>query len=238
MQSLARFTPVLSFVLLLASGHAPAQDHAGRHRNGIHNPAPILSSIKPTSTNAGGPAFTLTATGSAFASISTIHWNGIAYATTFVSATKLTATVPAGLIASPGTAAITVVTPSPGGGTSGSKSFKILLTVNPIGAVLTLNPDGSYTATVSLKNVSYNTALKNVGYNTARSVTIKKASLGGAATTSTLPMSVGSIAPEATSDATLNFPATVGASGSMVKLVVSGAFSGGKFAGSLKVTLP
>ena len=196
----------------------------------INNPAPTLSSIKPTSTNAGGPAFTLTVTGSSFVSTSTVHWNGSALATTFVSASKLTAAVPAGLVASPGTATVTVVSPSPDGGTSGSKSFKILLTtVKLTSASLVLNSDGSYTATVSLHNV---------GYNTAPSVTINKATLEAAGTTSTLPMSVGSIAPGATVTATLNFPATAGTPGSMVKLAVSGKFTGGTFAGSLKVTLP
>jgi len=196
----------------------------------INNPMPVLSSIKPTSTNAGGPAFTLTVKGSAFVSGSTIHWNSTPLTTTFVSATKLTASVPASLIASSGTASITVVSPSPGGGTSTSKSFKVLLTTVKLTSTSTVvNPDGSYTVTA---------ALDNVGYYTAPSVTIKKAKLGAAATSSMLPMSVGSIAAGATATAILNFPASAGTPGSVVKLAVSGTFMGGTFAGTLNVTLP
>src|SRR5205814_10198967 len=70
--------------------------------------APTISSISPTCTGAGGPQFTLTVNGNNFVSSTTVNWNGSQLATTFVSATKLTATVPGSLIATPGTASITV----------------------------------------------------------------------------------------------------------------------------------
>ncbi len=91
----------------------------------ITNPTPVLSSISPSSTDAGGPSFTLIAKGKAFLSSSTVDWNGSPLATTFVSASELKASVPAGLIATPGKAAVTVITPSPGGGTSSAKTFTI-----------------------------------------------------------------------------------------------------------------
>ena len=74
-------------------------------------PVPVLSSISPNTAVAGSAGFTLTATGSSFISSSVINWNGAALTTTYVSATSLTASVPAANITAAGTASITVVTP-------------------------------------------------------------------------------------------------------------------------------
>ncbi len=89
------------------------------------NPVPTLTAISPTSTGAGGAAFTMTLTGTNFISGSTAQWKGSARATTFVSATQLTAAITAADIATSGTAAITVVNPAPGGGTSNALTFTI-----------------------------------------------------------------------------------------------------------------
>jgi hypothetical protein len=51
------------------------------------NPAPTLSSLSPTSAVAGGGAQTLTLTGSNFLATSTVTYNGVAHAPTFVSST-------------------------------------------------------------------------------------------------------------------------------------------------------
>lgn len=89
------------------------------------NPVPILSSIAPYGAGAGGPAFTMTVIGTKFVPTSKVRWNGINLTTTYVSATKLTAAVPAAKIAVVGTARVTVYNPTPGGGTSGYKPFTI-----------------------------------------------------------------------------------------------------------------
>jgi Bacterial Ig-like domain (group 3)/FG-GAP-like repeat len=89
------------------------------------NPVPTLTSISPTLTGAGGAAFTMTLTGTNFVSSSVAQWKGSARTTTFVSATQLTAAITAADIASSGTAAITVLNPTPGGGTSNSLTFTI-----------------------------------------------------------------------------------------------------------------
>ncbi len=86
-------------------------------------PAPVLSTVLPNTAVAGGAAFTLTATGSSFISTSVINWNGAALTTTYVSATSLTAAVPAANIATAGTASITVATP--GAATSSPVTFTI-----------------------------------------------------------------------------------------------------------------
>jgi hypothetical protein len=88
------------------------------------NPPPTITSLSPTTAVAGGAAFTLTINGTNFTSTSTSSWGATALATTYVSATQLTATVPASLIASAGTASVTV---SNVDGSSAGAAF----TVNP-----------------------------------------------------------------------------------------------------------
>ncbi|HLV79128.1 MAG TPA: hypothetical protein VKT32_02570 [Chthonomonadaceae bacterium] len=196
----------------------------------ITNPVPVVTGIQPASVNAAGPAFTPTVTGSCFLGSSVIHWNGSALTTTVVSSGKLTATVPASDITTPGTAQITVVTPGPGGGVSDRAPLTVLTTtLKFVSATLSQDSSGVYTAVISLQNT---------GYLTAQNVAITAASLGSAATSTSLPVSAGSIAAGAKGSAMLTFPASAGAPGSKVALKLSGTFTGGKFTGSLRVMLP
>jgi hypothetical protein len=91
----------------------------------VDNPAPTLTSISPSSATHGGPTFTLTANGTGYNSLSVIEWKGVKLTTTHVSNIKLTASVPATDIKTAGTAAVTVVNPTPGGGTSAPQTFTI-----------------------------------------------------------------------------------------------------------------
>jgi Putative Ig domain len=95
---------------------------------------PSISSVTPASAVAGGPAFTLTVNGSGFRSGAAVEWNGNQLATTFVSATRVTARVPANLIASTGTAQITVLS---GGVTSSAVTF----TINPAPVISAISPN-------------------------------------------------------------------------------------------------
>jgi hypothetical protein len=110
-----------------ASGYtASAVATAAYTINLATNPAPVISGMSPAFTNAGGAGFTLTVKGSGFTAGSTVYWGTSALATTYVSATQLTAQVPAADIATGGiTVAITVLTPAPGGGTSSSFQFEV-----------------------------------------------------------------------------------------------------------------
>ena len=117
---------------------------------------PTISSLNPTCTAAGGPQFTLTVNGTNFVSGSTVNWNGSPLVTAFVSATQLTATVPAALIATPGTASITVV--SPCGGTSNAQTFTIANTpviTSPLTACGTVGVAFSYTITATNNPTSF-----------------------------------------------------------------------------------
>ena len=74
-------------------------------------PAPAILSLSPSPARAGGPAFTLTVTGSDFAADATARWNGAARATTFVSAAEVRAAIGAADIAGPGAASVSVANP-------------------------------------------------------------------------------------------------------------------------------
>lgn len=91
----------------------------------VDNPKPKLTSISPPSAEHGGPEFTLTVSGSNFLPTTVVNWNGSARATTYVSATKLTAQITAQDIANKGKAKITATNPTPGGGTSNAETFTI-----------------------------------------------------------------------------------------------------------------
>ena len=112
----------------------------------INNPLPTLSSLTPASALAGGVAFTLTVNGTNFVSASVVQWNGSSRTTTFVNATKLTVSIPATDIATTGTAQVTVMNPSPGGGSSNALSFAIIGPVISPGGILN---GASYTLTSS-----------------------------------------------------------------------------------------
>ena len=84
-----------------------------------NNPRPLVNQpLIPASVAPGGGGFTLTVTGTGFASTAVVQWNRSARATTFVSASKLQATITASDVARAGTASVSVVNPAPGGGPS------------------------------------------------------------------------------------------------------------------------
>ncbi len=90
------------------------------------NPVPFLNqTLVPTAVSPGSTEFTLSVSGAGFLSNSTIDFNGTPLTTTFVDSEHLTATVPAANVANPATASVTVVNPSPGGGSSNAVYFPI-----------------------------------------------------------------------------------------------------------------
>ena len=130
-----------------------------------NNPLPALTTLSPNNATAGSGAFTLTANGTNFISGSTINWNGTPLTTTFVSASQLTATVPASNITTAGTASVTVFTPLPGGGTSNALTFTINST-NPLPALTSLAPNtatagaGSFTMVANGSNFVTTSVIK------------------------------------------------------------------------------
>jgi hypothetical protein len=122
----------------------------------VNNPAPILTSISPTSATAGAGATTITLTGTSFINGSTADFNGTPITTTFVSATQLTAVIPASDLTAAGTEMITVVTAGPGGGTSAPQAFTVN---NPVPTLTNISPNsvtaGAGATTITLTGTNF-----------------------------------------------------------------------------------
>src|SRR5215469_9392963 len=78
-------------------------------------PTPLINQpLSPDATRPGAAGFTLTVNGTGFVSGSVVKWNNNARATTFVSKSRLTATILASDVAKAGTASVAVVNPIAG----------------------------------------------------------------------------------------------------------------------------
>jgi CSLREA domain-containing protein len=116
----------------------------------INNPVPTITAISPASRIAGGPSFTLIITGTNFIASTVAQWNGAARTTTFVSSTRVDATINAVDIASAGSASVTVANLGPGGGTSNPMTFNITnLVVDVTGDTGDVNPGDGVCADAS-----------------------------------------------------------------------------------------
>jgi hypothetical protein len=105
------------------------------------NPLPTLTSLSPATVSANSGAFILTVNGTGFVTGSVVNWNGSPRATTFVSATQLTAAILASDIPVSTSASVTVFSPTPGGGTSNALQFSIS---TPIPAITLLTPSSAF----------------------------------------------------------------------------------------------
>jgi hypothetical protein len=114
---------------------------------GASNPTPSLTSLSPASAAAGGGGFTLTVNGNNFVTGAMVAWNGSTRATTLVSGTQVTALITAADITTVGARQVTVVNPTPGGGTSNALAFNVTGT-SPPGSVTFLS-DLSWTSATS-----------------------------------------------------------------------------------------
>jgi trimeric autotransporter adhesin len=104
---------------------------------GLYGAVPAISAIAPNLVQAGSADLTLTVTGTGFNTASTVNFGTTALATSYVSATQLTATVTAAEIANYGWGAVTVSNPMPGGGVSQIVPLTIYNVVNvPANALL------------------------------------------------------------------------------------------------------
>ena len=86
---------------------------------------PAITSLAPAGAQAGGPAFTLTVTGSNFAADAQVLWNGAPLATQVVSASQLTAQISAALIANGQTAGVAVRNQQPDARISSATAFVV-----------------------------------------------------------------------------------------------------------------
>lgn len=96
------------------------------------NPSPSLTSISPDAASIGETGLVVTASGTNFVPASVVEFNGAALPTSFVSPTMLEAQIPASGLSQVSSAAIDVMTPTPGGGTSNSVALTIGYSVQQI----------------------------------------------------------------------------------------------------------
>ncbi|GAB4211669.1 MAG: hypothetical protein OHK0022_46500 [Roseiflexaceae bacterium] len=134
---------------------------------GGQTPAPGVSGIAPQAAAAGSPNLLLTISGSNFTTASVVQWNGASRPTTFVSASTLQVLISAVDLAQPGAAAITVVTPAPGGGTSNAAAFTVSAPgQNPAPSILTAAPlfvtagDNSFTLVIEGSNFTEDSVVR------------------------------------------------------------------------------
>ncbi|MBO2012244.1 IPT/TIG domain-containing protein [Hymenobacter negativus] len=126
------------------------------------NPLPVISSLAPATAVAGSAAFTLTLNGTGFYSGSVISFNGTNLTTTFVSATQLTATVPATAVVTAGAYPVTVTNAAPGGGTSVASTFTVTVPAPTIASFTPATGGPGTTVTITGTNFTGATAV-NIG---------------------------------------------------------------------------
>lgn len=91
----------------------------------VDNPAPVIASISPAMALAGAASEVITVTGSGFVPSTVVDVNGSARATTYVSVTQVSATLPSTDFSAAGNLSIAAVNPSPGGGTSAAVTLAV-----------------------------------------------------------------------------------------------------------------
>ena len=142
---------------ITVSNPAPAGGASGPQTFTVNYRVPTLTSISPTSVLADSNGLTLTVNGAYYVSGSIVRWNGANLTTTYVSATRLTALIPAADLTQAAAVPITVFNPSPGGGPSASSvTFNIN---NPVPTITKLSPDnltaGTATFNLSLTGTNF-----------------------------------------------------------------------------------
>ncbi len=169
----------------------------------VENPLATVTTLAPNAVLASAGDTTLTITGSNFVKTSTASINGFALATTFKSATQLTALIPSAKLVVAGAAPIVITNPAPGGGASKSLSFTVanptvtVTAVAPTSAIVDA-PAAAITVTgtgfVAASAVSFNGAPIPTAFTSATSLTatIPAASL---ATVGNFPVIVTNPAP-------------------------------------------
>jgi trimeric autotransporter adhesin len=196
---------------------------AGSDSGSSSNPTPVLSSINPPSAVAGSVSVTLSANGSGFVSGSTIDWNGSALPSTFVSASQLSATLPASDLATAGTAKVTVASPAPGGGTSAPITFTINPVANPTPAVTSLSPSqysaGGPAFTLTVTGTGFLSSSQVLWNGTARSATFNSA------TSLTTQITASDVATPGAAAVAVSNPSPGGGSSNAVNFVITSASS-------------
>jgi hypothetical protein len=133
-------TPAAPFEPALAS--APASWSLGNSI--VTNPVPSIASLSPASVKVGSAAQTLTIHGANFLASSTVTYNGVAHAATYVSASQLTIPLSSSDLYALGTYPVAVSNPVPGGGTSSPVSLQVYGDAQNSPVIGSIVPNSSY----------------------------------------------------------------------------------------------
>ncbi|MGA7920847.1 MAG: IPT/TIG domain-containing protein [Candidatus Acidiferrales bacterium] len=212
--------------------------------------SPLISSISPATASPKGAAFTLTVSGSNFISASTVAWNNSPRATTFVSATQLTAQVSDTDLILPGCDNVSVYTPSGGGNFNyspavsfnvSSASAPVICSISPVSVVAgapaftlsvngasfasgaTLNWNGKPRTTTVRSANSLQAQISATDVATAGSETVTVVNSGSAGGSSAAVNFVVSPTPPTTPTITSLSPTSATAGGAAFTLTVTGS---------------
>jgi hypothetical protein len=146
----------------------------------VQYPAPVASSLAPSSASVGAGLTDVVVTGLGFFITSQITFDGAPAATTYQDATHLKATLSAAQVASAGVISVRVVNSAPGGGTSAALAFTVnngapsIAALNP-SSVTMGSPDRAITINgngfVPTSTVSSNGVLVMTNYVNANALT-------------------------------------------------------------------
>jgi len=123
---------------------------------------PVLGTLMPSSAVAGSAAFTLAVSGSNFDSGAVVNFDGVALPTTFVSATSLTAAVPASSLATAGSNQVIVSNSAPLGGSSSASLFMV---DNPLPVLGSISP-----ANVAMGSAAFTLSVSGSHFNSSSAV--------------------------------------------------------------------
>ena len=198
---------------VIVTNPAPGGGTSNTVNFAVNNPVPTISTIAPTSANAGAAAQTLTINGTNFLASSTATYNGVAHAVTFVTSIKVTILLTTGDQATAGTFPVVATNPAPGGGASNSVNFTVN---NLVPTITTLSPSsttagtGAQTLTINGSNflatstATYNGVAHTVSFVSAAQVTIPLTA-GDQATGGTFAVVVTNPAPGGGASNSVNF---------------------------------
>jgi hypothetical protein len=143
MKRVLKVSSVLAAAILAVAG-------CNDYGNTFQNPTgATITSLSPSAVPAGSGDFTLTVLGGGFVTQTVVQWNGSNLKSTPVTDSSgnvlyITATVPANLTASPGTAFVNTLSPFSGAGNNGlsnTLNFQISPARNPTPSITSISPN-------------------------------------------------------------------------------------------------
>jgi hypothetical protein len=177
--------------IAVAIGYAASPISTASYTIGAPSSKPVLGSLSPAFTSAGGQGFALTVNGSGFSEGSTILWGSTPLATQFVNGNQLVTLVSASDTVTAGTIPITVQTPAPGRLVSSVLQFEVDSattgsTAAPVFSTATATIAAGSTATYPVVLPSTATSVSTTCLNLPTGATCSYSAASGAVTISTL----------------------------------------------------